>query len=117
MNKEKICLIGYGYWGKILHKNLTNLGYKQITIVDKVLDNLNEINGNFDYYFVVTPFTTHNKVLNQLSKYRNKKIWCEKPLAESIKDIDIIYKKLESKNSEQKTKEAYRPEQQITNNK
>ena len=99
MNKEKICLIGYGYWGKIIHKNLTNLGYKQITIVDKVLDNLNEINENFDYYFVVTPFTTHKKVLNQLSKYRNKKIWCEKPLAESVKDIDIIYKKLESKNN------------------
>tara|TARA_R110000796_G_scaffold24745_1_gene70273 strand:- start:2264 stop:3088 length:825 start_codon:yes stop_codon:yes gene_type:complete len=99
MNKEKICLIGYGYWGKILHKNLTNLGYKQITIVDEVLDNLNEINENFDYYFVVTPFTTHKKVLNQLSKYRNKKIWCEKPLAESFKDIDDIYKKLESKNN------------------
>ena len=99
MNKEKICLIGYGYWGKILHKNLTNLGYKQITIVDEVLDNIHEIDESFDYYFVVTPFTTHKKVLNQLSKYSNKKIWCEKPLAESVKDIDNIYKKLESKNN------------------
>ena len=99
MNKEKICLIGYGYWGKILHKNLTNLGYKQITIVDEVLDNLHEIDESFNYYFVVTPFTTHKKVLSQLSKYRNKKIWSEKPLAESVKDIDNIYKKLESKNN------------------
>ena len=36
---HKICLIGYGYWGKILHKNLLSLGYNNITIVDVVLDN------------------------------------------------------------------------------
>jgi hypothetical protein len=41
---HKICLIGYGYWGKILHKNLTSLGYNNITIVDVVLDNKYTIN-------------------------------------------------------------------------
>ena len=34
----KICLIGYGYWGKIIHKNLVSLGYTNIKIIDIVFD-------------------------------------------------------------------------------
>ena len=34
----KICLIGYGYWGKIIHKNLMSLGYDDVKIIDKATE-------------------------------------------------------------------------------
>lgn len=99
MTNPKICLIGYGYWGKILHKNLLNLSYTDVTIVDEVLGNAEKIGDNFDYYFVATPFTTHLSVLTKLSKFSNKKIWCEKPLASTFEEVQSIYKKIGSKNN------------------
>lgn len=96
MQNHKICLIGYGYWGKILHKNLSALGHQDIMIFDKVLDNLDKINDSFDYYFVATPFTTHEETLLSLSKFKGKKIWCEKPLASSLGSVNQIYELLES---------------------
>lgn len=65
-------------------------------IFDKVLDNLDKINDSFDYYFVATPFTTHEETLLSLSKFKGKKIWCEKPLASSLGSVNQIYELLES---------------------
>ena len=36
----KICLIGYGYWGKIIHKNLMSLGYEDVKIKEFGVRNL-----------------------------------------------------------------------------
>jgi predicted dehydrogenase len=91
----KICLIGYGYWGKIIHKNLISLGYSDIKIIDIVLDNFNELTDDYNMYFVVTPFTTHYEILTKLSKFKNKKIWCEKPLIDSYEDASNIYHLME----------------------
>jgi predicted dehydrogenase len=99
MENSKICLIGYGYWGKILHKNILNLGLGEVKIVDEVLGNMNEITDSYDYYFVATPFTSHIEVLNKLSKFRNKKIWCEKPLAPDLSSLEKIYNKLSARNN------------------
>ena len=99
MENSKICLIGYGYWGKILHKNILNLGIGEVKIVDEVLGNIEEINDTYDYYFVATPFTSHIDILNKLSKFRNKKIWCEKPLASDAYSVEKIYNKLEARNN------------------
>ena len=99
MRIEKICLIGYGYWGKILHRNLTNLGFVNVKILDEILDNMDELTGDFDYYFVVTPFTSHVDVLEKISKFRSKKVWCEKPLAESYQDVNRIYKKMSARDN------------------
>jgi predicted dehydrogenase len=97
--EKTISLIGYGYWGKILHKNLISMGFTNVTIFDEVLGNMGELNESFDYYFIATPFSTHLDVLDILSKYNNKKIWCEKPLASSYKEVTSIYKKMESRNN------------------
>lgn len=99
MRTEKICLIGYGYWGKILHKNLTSMGFINVKVLDEVLGNMDELSGDFDYYFVVTPFTSHTEILDLLSKFRNKKIWCEKPLAPSYKEVQRIYQKLSARDN------------------
>ena len=50
---HKICLIGYGYWGKILHKNLISLGYQDITIVDVILDNFNLLDDSFSHQILL----------------------------------------------------------------
>ena len=96
---HKICLVGYGYWGKILHKNLTSLGYNNITIVDVVLDNFNLLDDSYTHYFVVTPFTTHHDILLKLSKFKNKRIWCEKPLVNTFQESTEIYSLMEQNNN------------------
>jgi len=98
-SKSKICLIGYGYWGKIIHKNLTQLGYSNIKIIDVVLDNFNELTDEYDFYFVITPFTSHYEILLQLSEYTNKKIWCEKPLVATYREATKIYNLMEKNNN------------------
>tara|TARA_Y100001972_G_C7658325_1_gene331719 strand:- start:769 stop:1605 length:837 start_codon:yes stop_codon:yes gene_type:complete len=94
---NKICLIGYGYWGKILHKNLISMGVGEIKIIDEVLGNIGDLNDGYDYYFIATPFTSHIEVLDKLSDFRNKKIWCEKPLDSHLSEVNRIYKKLHSR--------------------
>jgi predicted dehydrogenase len=96
---NNICLIGYGYWGKILYNNLLELGYTDIKIVDLSLNNQDLITDIYDYYFVATPFKTHFDILCKLSNFKNKKIWCEKPLSENLKLVEEIYKKIELNNN------------------
>ena len=98
-SNNKICLIGYGYWGKIIHKNLLSLGYDNIKIIDVVLDNHHEITYENSHYFVINPFLSHFDVLKQLSQYNNKKIWCEKPLVQSLDEANLIYHSMESNNN------------------
>lgn len=88
--KKNICLIGYGYWGKILHKNLIDETLYEIKVLDDVLDNMNELNDEFDYYFISTPFLTHHEILNKICHYKNKKIWCEKPLVKTLNEYNEI---------------------------
>lgn len=95
----KICLIGYGYWGKILYSNLVSLGMSNITVFDETLKNTHLINDEYDIYVISTPFITHNFYLKKISQYNNKKIWCEKPLVESYDDCLDIYSKMKSNNN------------------
>ena len=95
----KICLIGYGYWGKILYKNFNLMGYDDITIIDENLNNLHLIDDSFTHYIIVTPFSTHKELLLTIGKFKNKKIWCEKPLIESYEESLEIYKLMELNNN------------------
>lgn len=95
-----ICLIGYGYWGKILHRNLKSMGMNNVFIFDEILGNMEEINDSYDLYFVATPFNTHKSVLDKILSYKNKKIWCEKPLVGNSKDAIYLYDKARENNNE-----------------
>jgi len=95
----KICLIGYGYWGGILHKNLIKLGYNNIQIVDITLNNMELISDSFDAFFISTPFKTHYDILLKISKFKNKKIWCEKPLVDGLDELNEIYNLMELNNN------------------
>lgn len=96
----KICLIGYGYWGKIIHKNLISLGYTDIKIIDIVLDNHHELTDEYTHYFVITPFLSHFQELKKISSFKNKKIWCEKPLVQTSVEADMIYHLMEINNNQ-----------------
>jgi hypothetical protein len=98
-SNNKICLIGYGYWGKILHKNLVSLGYNEIKIIDIVLDNYHEITDEYSHYFIITPFLSHFQDLKKISEFKNKKIWCEKPLVQTVDEAKIIYNLMETNNN------------------
>jgi predicted dehydrogenase len=96
---NKVCLIGYGYWGKIIHKNLSQLGFGPVKVIDVVLDNFHELTDEYEYYFVITPFTTHEEILIKLSEFKNKKIWCEKPLVQTSERAEKIYERMEKNNN------------------
>jgi predicted dehydrogenase len=91
MFQKKICLIGYGYWGKILEKNLIEIGFTDITIVDESFKNLNLVHEGYDLYFIATPFSTHFEILEKVCNYQGKLIWCEKPLVSNLDDLYHLY--------------------------
>lgn len=99
MKNESVCLIGYGYWGKILEKNLLEIGFSNITLVDIDLDNLILINDIYDLYFISTPFSTHFEILKKICRYKNKKIWCEKPLVSNLQELSLVYEIATQSNS------------------
>jgi predicted dehydrogenase len=99
----KVAIIGFGYWGKILYKNLKSL--PEITSI-KICDPLfsgqkidgvdEEIDSKYydydvDSVFVVVPATYHKSVVEH---FLNKKInvFCEKPLCTNINDVRYLYK-------------------------
>jgi predicted dehydrogenase len=99
MKKYKVCLIGYGYWGKILHKNITKYFNVDFEIFDDVLSNMDKLTDEFDYYFISTPFSTHYDILKKVCQYSGKKIWCEKPLVRTTSEFEEIDRLCTSNNN------------------
>jgi predicted dehydrogenase len=99
MKKYKVCLIGYGYWGKILHKNITKHFNVDFEILDDVLSNMDKLTDEFDYYFISTPFSTHYDILKKVCQYSGKKIWCEKPLVRTTSEFEEIDRLCTSNNN------------------
>jgi predicted dehydrogenase len=95
--ETKIALIGYGYWGKILHKSLKEIEYEDIQIFDDVLGNTESLDGNFSHYLIATPFQTHQAIIQKICGYRDKWIWCEKPLVSTLDQASFLYEMAEKK--------------------
>ena len=107
-----ICIVGFGYWGKIIYENLIRLGYRNIDICE--IDESQIKNYQFtcrkihiikDYkdvkcthLFITTPTSTHFDICQELApKIRN--IFCEKPLTRTLKEHDILNKIFDSYNT------------------
>ena len=97
---NKIGLVGYGYWGKILYKTLLKLGYKDILICD-----VNGKHGIKDYkklevssVFVSTPPSTHYEICNYFLE-KGTNVFCEKPLVMKSEQATKLYNVAEKSGS------------------
>ena len=123
LNKnQKLAIIGTGYWGSIIIKNLIGLGFKNITVLDKNIKNLKIIkkkfnilkiennfskilkDKNFHNIFVITPPSENFEIVKNLIKF-NKNIFLEKPGFHRFNDLTKIQKYL--KNSKSKLMFGY----------
>ncbi len=102
--KQKIAVIGAGYWGSIIINTLIKLNFKNITICDKSLKNIkiakkkfknikyehNLTNilrdKNIKNIFVVTPPSENLKIVKKLI-FSNKNIFLEKPGFHKLDDL------------------------------
>ena len=86
----KIGLVGLGYWGKIILKNLKQLGYEDVTICEPREINWSDIGQKYkhvldykdldcEYVFVIVPVSSHYEICEYFLK-RGCNVFCEKPL-------------------------------------
>lgn len=103
MKKEsiKIGIVGLGYWGKIILRNLIELGYEDIVVCEKSKIDWNIIGKKFehvtnyeemecDYVFVIVPVDNHYEVCKHFLK-KGCKVFCEKPLDTKSKKCEELY--------------------------
>lgn len=110
-SKSNIVLIGAGYWGTNIAKNLIKLKINKITVCDsnflnsKILKKRFPkniiINNNFKslirnklykYFIFATPPSKNYKLIYEALKY-DKKIFLEKPGFKSLKELNNLKKK------------------------
>jgi len=105
----KIGIVGLGYWGNIILRNLESMNYKDITLCDiafsnkkhdfnekyKVINDYKEL--NCDCVFITTPTSTHDEICSFFLK-KSIRVFCEKPLAISSNIAIDLYELALSKN-------------------
>lgn len=106
--KNKIALIGFGYWGKIYYKYLKKNNKMIVYTRSKIKDAANYQNceftnkiskilkdKNIKKVFVITPIDTHFQISKKFLN-GNKKVLCEKPLILKQNEISLIEKKFKN---------------------
>ena len=113
MSKTKSLLIGYGYWGPNLARNLnqnSNIEFSGILEIDKdlhkkisedypeipIFNSIDEIGDDHDAAIVSTPATTHFSIGQSLLE-KGLHVLIEKPLATTIDDCEKLIKIAEDK--------------------
>jgi len=87
---SKTGLIGFGYWGKILHSNLQKL-VGDIIVYDPIQGiGIKDELHSCDKLFVVTPTITHFEIVKDLLS-RGIDVFCEKPLTPHKKECEVLY--------------------------
>ena len=100
-SQMKIGVIGFGYWGKIITRNLRELGYTDITICEKADINWHEVGTKYkhtkdhtklqcDKVFVVVPVASHYEVCKHFLE-RGVDVFCEKPLDTNLESCQKLY--------------------------
>ena len=86
---KKVCLIGYGKWGKVLLKKIKNIFSVRI-ILRKKNYSLKKIRPA-EWVIISTPDETHYKIVKDCIKLK-KNIFCEKPLVRKFDYARNLYK-------------------------
>tara|TARA_Y100001938_G_scaffold151066_1_gene245625 strand:- start:2616 stop:3485 length:870 start_codon:yes stop_codon:yes gene_type:complete len=97
----KIGLVGFGYWGKILYRNLVDLGIDPIVCEPNLVDNNNLLDGKkvvekyedleVDKVFVAVPATAHHDIVKHFLS-NGVDVFCEKPLGMYTHEVEEMYK-------------------------
>jgi len=110
----KVALIGYGYWGINLAREINNTdGYELVTIFDEDRERVNEakklysfkefesydevLKSEIEAVFIVTPPATHYAVAKK-ALLSNKHIFVEKPFTLNLEDAYELIELAEKKN-------------------
>lgn len=105
----KIGLVGLGYWGKVILRNLRELGYKNITICEQKEIDWHNIGEKYqcvedykdldcDFVFVIVPVCSHYEVCSHFLR-KGCDVFCEKPLDTSYKKCVSLYRIAEENGS------------------
>ena len=113
MKNIKVGLIGYGYWGKNIARNLYDLKVltcifdNNFSSIDKAKELYSELtfysdinsilNSNIDAVFISSPAKTHNELV-KMSLKAKKHVFVEKPLCLNYEE-GVELKKLANKSN------------------
>jgi predicted dehydrogenase len=97
-NPPDTLLIGNGYWGNIIRKNLKNTP-RIYDIIDQSNDQLMNLLDTSKYVIVATPASSHYELMSLLLE-KDCKIFCEKPLTISHQETVKLYEKANSLNKD-----------------
>jgi len=96
----KIGMVGLGYWGKIILRNLESIGKNNIIVCDISLpektkyQNYEVFNDykklDCEYVFITTPTTTHFEICKYFLQ-KGVNVFCEKPLTTSTAETEVLY--------------------------
>jgi len=92
---KKVGLIGYGYWGKILHQKLKHLSDVKFICTSK--DNYYSKLKDVDWVFVATTNQSHYDVVKKCL-WAGKNVFCEKPLTPNFEESKKLFKLAKSLN-------------------
>jgi len=90
-NPEKTLLIGHGYWGKIIEKNLKNRPVI-FDISKNSKESLDDLIKECSHVIISTPASTHFEIVNKALD-NNCRIFCEKPLTLTLEEATFLYEK------------------------
>ena len=74
-------LIGYGYWGKIIHSKLEQVS--NVKFICRSKDNYVNKLDSVDWVFVATPDNTHYEITKTCLGH-SKNVFCEKPFTDNL---------------------------------
>ena len=101
-HQSTIGIVGIGYWGKIILRNLRQLGYKNITVCEERDIDWHDIGQKYphvtnyknlqcDKVFIVVPVTTHYTICRYFLE-KGIDVFCEKPLDTDVKKCQTLFK-------------------------
>ena len=105
VQNKKVILIGAGYWGTNIAKNLIKLNIKNSKLLNKRLGfkakiqkNLNNLifDKQNEYFIFATPPSKNLKLIEK-TLIHDKKIFIEKPGFKNLKEINYLIKKYPKK--------------------
>ena len=92
---KKVGLIGYGKWGKTLHKKISK--FCDVKFICTSKDDYIWRLENVDWVIVATPDNTHYEIVKKCLWF-GKNVFCEKPLTTTYEQSEKLYRLAKSRN-------------------